>query len=86
MDTELVAMSTKELERSCGALSRGRLTQAKAGEFIGLSERQVPRVGHNRGCSSGLSVVGAALDKPHSATSGPDEHFSSVNGVLRFHI
>ncbi len=46
MGTELVAMSTKELERLevVRRVVEGRLTQAKAGEFIGLSERQVRRL------------------------------------------
>ncbi len=46
MGTELVAMSKKELERLevMRRVVEGRLTQAKAGEFIGLSERQVRRL------------------------------------------
>jgi transposase len=46
MGTELVAMSTKELERLevVRRVLEGRLTQAKAGEFIGLSEHQVRRL------------------------------------------
>ena len=46
MGTELVAMSKKELERLevVRRVVEGRLTQAKAGEFIGLSERQVRRL------------------------------------------
>src|SRR5882724_4951391 len=39
-------MSTKELERLevVRRVAEGRLTQAKAGEFIGLSEHQVRRL------------------------------------------
>jgi hypothetical protein len=46
MGTELVAMSKRELERLevMRRVVEGRLTQAKAGEFIGLSERQVRRL------------------------------------------
>src|SRR3954470_13975282 len=46
MGTELVAMSKRELERLdvVRRVVEGRLTQAKAGEFIGLSERQVRRL------------------------------------------
>jgi hypothetical protein len=40
---ELVEMSSKELDRLAVVrqVLEGRLTQAKAGEFVGLSERQV---------------------------------------------
>jgi len=43
---ELVEMSSKELDRLAVVrqVVEGRLTQAKAGEFIGLSERQVRRL------------------------------------------
>jgi transposase len=43
---ELVEMSSKELDRLAVVrqVLEGRLTQAKAGEFIGLSERQVRRL------------------------------------------
>jgi hypothetical protein len=43
---ELVKMSSKELDRLAVVrkVLEGRLTQAKAGEFIGLSERQVRRL------------------------------------------
>ena len=41
MGTELVAMSTKEVVRR---VVEGRITQAKAGEFMGLSERQLRRL------------------------------------------
>src|SRR3954471_11338975 len=46
MGTELVAMSKRELERLdvVRRVVEGRLTQAKAGEFVGLSERQVRRL------------------------------------------
>ena len=54
MGTELVAMSKKELERLevVRRVVEGRLTQAKAGEFIGLSERQVRRLCARRAISS----------------------------------
>src|SRR5260370_27825548 len=43
---ELVEMSSKELDRLAVVrqVLEGRLTQAKAGEFVGLSERQVRRL------------------------------------------
>src|SRR5258708_11033142 len=43
---ELVKMSSKELDRLAVVrqVLEGRLTQAKAGEFVGLSERQVRRL------------------------------------------
>ena len=46
MGTELVAMSKREMERLevVRRVAEGRLTQAKAGKFIGLSERQVRRL------------------------------------------
>src|SRR3954462_1801399 len=46
MGTELVAMSKRELERLdvVRRVVEGRLTQAKAGEFVGLSERQGRRL------------------------------------------
>jgi hypothetical protein len=46
MGTELVAMNKRELERLdvVRRVVEGQLTQAKAGEFIGLLERQVRRL------------------------------------------
>src|SRR5258708_14854396 len=46
MGTELVAMSKREMERLevVRRVAEGGLTQAKAGEFVGLSERQVRRL------------------------------------------
>src|SRR3954469_18526573 len=46
MGQELVEMSSKELDRLAVVrqVLEGRLTQAKAGEFVGVSERQVRRL------------------------------------------
>jgi hypothetical protein len=46
MGEELVEMSSKELDRLAVVrqVLEGRLTQPKAGEFVGLSERQVRRL------------------------------------------
>src|SRR3954470_4469329 len=46
MGQELVEMSSKELDRLAviRQVLEGRLTQAKAGEFVGVSERQVRRL------------------------------------------
>src|SRR3954464_14697387 len=71
MGQELVEMSSKELDRLAVVrqVVEGRLTQAKAGEFVDLSERQVRRLCaafEDRATSQSERLLGtpAGLRKP----------------------